>query len=59
MVAGRRSEARALAGFIPDCIVLFKRLLGDPEIPRGESSRSGPPSSTWRARSTWFPTFCR
>ncbi len=33
-VAGRRTEARALAGFIPDCIVLFKRLLSDPQIPR-------------------------
>jgi uncharacterized membrane protein YkvA (DUF1232 family) len=31
---GRRAEARALAGFIPDCIVLFKRLLGDPRLPR-------------------------
>ncbi len=34
IVAGRREQARALAGFIPDCIVLFKRLLEDPEIPR-------------------------
>ena len=34
LVAGRRNEARALAGFIPDCIVLFKRLLADPGIPR-------------------------
>lgn len=32
IVAGRRSEARALAGFVPDCIVLFKRLLGDPRV---------------------------
>jgi len=31
---GRRTEARALAGFIPDCIVLVKRLLGDPRVPR-------------------------
>jgi uncharacterized membrane protein YkvA (DUF1232 family) len=34
LLAGRRTEAQALARFIPDCIVLFKRLLGDPEIPR-------------------------
>jgi uncharacterized membrane protein YkvA (DUF1232 family) len=34
LIAGRRTEARALAGFIPDCIVLFRRLLGDPAIPR-------------------------
>jgi uncharacterized membrane protein YkvA (DUF1232 family) len=32
--AGRRTDARALAGFIPDCIVLFKRLLTDRRIPR-------------------------
>jgi uncharacterized membrane protein YkvA (DUF1232 family) len=32
--AGRRTDARALAGFIPDCVVLFKRLLGDPRVPR-------------------------
>jgi uncharacterized membrane protein YkvA (DUF1232 family) len=33
-VAGRRSDARALAGFIPDCIVLFRRLLADDRTPR-------------------------
>jgi uncharacterized membrane protein YkvA (DUF1232 family) len=33
-VAGRSDDARALAGFIPDCIVLFRRLLGDSRIPR-------------------------
>jgi uncharacterized membrane protein YkvA (DUF1232 family) len=33
-LAGRRGEARALAGFIPDCIVLFRRLLADPRLPR-------------------------
>jgi uncharacterized membrane protein YkvA (DUF1232 family) len=32
--AGRRESARALAGFIPDCIVLFRRLLADREVPR-------------------------
>jgi uncharacterized membrane protein YkvA (DUF1232 family) len=34
VVLGRRSDARALAGFIPDCIVLVRRLLGDPRVPR-------------------------
>jgi uncharacterized membrane protein YkvA (DUF1232 family) len=34
LAAGRRTDARALAGFIPDCIVLFRRLLGDPRISR-------------------------
>jgi uncharacterized membrane protein YkvA (DUF1232 family) len=33
-LAGRRSDARALAGFIPDCIVLFRRLLADQRVPR-------------------------
>ena len=34
VVAGRRESARALAGFIPDCIVLCSRLLRDPRVPR-------------------------
>ena len=32
---GRKQDARAWAGFIPDCVILFKRLLGDPMVPRG------------------------
>ena len=31
---GRRDWARAMARFIPDCIVLFRRLLGDERVPR-------------------------
>ena len=31
---GRRTEARALGGFIPDCIVCFRRLLADDRVPR-------------------------
>ena len=31
---GRRTEARALAGFIPDCLVLFRRLLADRRVSR-------------------------
>lgn len=34
VVAGRRDDARALATFIPDCVVLFRRLLTDPRVPR-------------------------
>src|SRR3954454_24380408 len=34
VVAGRRGRARALAGFVPDCARLFKRLIGDSGIPR-------------------------
>jgi uncharacterized membrane protein YkvA (DUF1232 family) len=33
-VLGRRGDAREVARFIPDCIVLLKRLLGDPRVPR-------------------------
>ncbi|HEY3207504.1 MAG TPA: YkvA family protein [Gaiellaceae bacterium] len=34
VIAGRRETARALARFVPDCIVLFRRLLADPRVPR-------------------------
>ena len=33
-LAGRRTDARAWASFIPDCVVLVRRLLGDPRVPR-------------------------
>ena len=33
-VAGRRGDARALGGFIPDCIVLVSRLARDGRVPR-------------------------
>ena len=32
IVAGRRGDAASLARFIPDCVVLFKRLLGDRRV---------------------------
>jgi uncharacterized membrane protein YkvA (DUF1232 family) len=31
---GRRQDARDVAAFIPDCLVLCKRLLGDGAVPR-------------------------
>lgn len=34
VVLGKRSQARAIAGFIPDCILLFKRLVQDPRMSR-------------------------
>jgi uncharacterized membrane protein YkvA (DUF1232 family) len=34
VAAGRDTQARALARFIPDCLVLLRRLLGDPRVPR-------------------------
>lgn len=33
VVLGRREDARALATFIPDCIVLVSRLTRDPRVP--------------------------
>ncbi len=34
VLMGRRGDARALATFIPDCIVLITRLARDPRTPR-------------------------
>jgi uncharacterized membrane protein YkvA (DUF1232 family) len=34
VAAGRREDARALATFIPDCIVLVTRLTRDSRVPR-------------------------
>jgi uncharacterized membrane protein YkvA (DUF1232 family) len=34
IAVGRRDDARALATFIPDCIVLVTRLMRDPRVPR-------------------------
>src|ERR1051325_10238024 len=34
VIRGRREDARALATFIPNCIVLVTRLARDPRVPR-------------------------
>ncbi len=34
LVVGRRTAARALASFVPDCVVLVGRLLRDSRVPR-------------------------
>ena len=34
VLAGKRQDARALAGFVPDCVVLFTRLMRDKRLPR-------------------------
>jgi uncharacterized membrane protein YkvA (DUF1232 family) len=34
VVVGRRTDARALAGFVPDCLMLCRRLLADSRVPR-------------------------
>ena len=31
-LAGRDGDARAVARFVPDCVVLFQRLLSDPSV---------------------------
>ena len=32
VIAGRKGDARALVRLVPDCVVLFKRLLTDPRV---------------------------
>ena len=34
VLGGRRTDARALGGFVPDCVVLCRRLLADSRVPR-------------------------
>ena len=34
VAAGRRGDARAVATFVPDCVVLVTRLARDPRVPR-------------------------
>ena len=34
MIRGRNEDARALASFIPDCVVFVTRLARDPRVPR-------------------------
>jgi uncharacterized membrane protein YkvA (DUF1232 family) len=34
LLAGRLEHARAVAGFVPDCVVLCRRLLADARVPR-------------------------
>jgi uncharacterized membrane protein YkvA (DUF1232 family) len=34
VLLGRRRDAREVARFVPDCIILLKRLLRDPRVPR-------------------------
>jgi uncharacterized membrane protein YkvA (DUF1232 family) len=41
VAAGRQTDARAWARFVPDCLVLFKRLIGDPRVPRSRKVMLG------------------
>jgi uncharacterized membrane protein YkvA (DUF1232 family) len=38
LLLGRRDDARAWGGFVPDCLVLFKRLLADDRVSRGRKA---------------------
>jgi uncharacterized membrane protein YkvA (DUF1232 family) len=38
LAGGRREDARVWARFIPDCVVLLRRLLGDPRVPRAHKA---------------------
>jgi uncharacterized membrane protein YkvA (DUF1232 family) len=35
LMIGRRAEARAVGGFIPDCLILLRRLMADERVPSG------------------------
>ena len=35
VATGRRSDTRAVGGFVADCLLLARRLLSDPRVPRG------------------------
>jgi uncharacterized membrane protein YkvA (DUF1232 family) len=34
LIGGKRQDARAVAGLVPDCVVLFTRLMRDTRLPR-------------------------
>jgi uncharacterized membrane protein YkvA (DUF1232 family) len=41
VLLGRRAHARALARFVPDCAILFRRLMADGRIPRRRKALLG------------------
>ena len=41
LALGRRGDARELVGFVPDCVVLFRRLLADRRVPRRAKAALG------------------
>jgi uncharacterized membrane protein YkvA (DUF1232 family) len=41
LAVGRREQARALAGLVPDCAILCRRLLGDSRVPRAHKLALG------------------
>jgi hypothetical protein len=49
VAVGRKAKARALARFVPDCIVLFRRLLSDLRISRRRKLVDPAGSSGWNS----------
>jgi hypothetical protein len=45
LLGGRRQDARALALFISDCVVLFRRLLSDDRVPFAAAKGAAPRAS--------------
>jgi hypothetical protein len=41
ILLGRRGDARAVAGFVPDCAIFFGRLLRDSRVPRRHKALLG------------------
>jgi len=41
LALGRRGDARELVGFVPDCVILFRRLLADRRVPRRAKAALG------------------
>ena len=56
LLAGRRRDARAIAGFIPDCIVLTHRLIRDPRVPRSRKAILAALIAYLAGRPPWFET---
>ena len=56
-VAGRGEAAKVVARFVPDCVVLFGRLMRDPRVPRRRKLLVV--TLLWRCRSTWCPISSR
>ena len=53
VIHGRNEDARALATFVPDCIVLVTRLARDPRVPRRRKLLLIVGAGSHPFRSTW------
>jgi hypothetical protein len=55
LALGRRQDAREVAAFVPDCLVLCKRLLVDRRVPRRAKVALALLVATWRCRFDLVP----